>query len=342
MITIKEIAKKAEVSIGTVDRVLHNRGRVAQVTKEKILAIAKKGNYSSNIYARNLKLNRTYQIAVILPDDNPYWDKHREGIDRGIGEYGAMGFAQKEFVVSTVSEESRASAIKKALESSPDGLVLSPNMLTKGSKAVEMLNETNVPYVFVDATMEEMKNLSFVGQDAYQSGVMAGSLLSNSYDANYNVWVITLSKSDVQNKAINFRVSGLESYFERQKEVKITQVNMEAEGLLIADLKKKLLAEQKAVHLFLPHSKSHMLLHELYPLRKQLNMRIVGYDLVEKNVNFLKNGWIDYLIDQQPIKQGYLAVQMLYKHLILKSGIPKNQYLPLDIITKENLMYCDY
>lgn len=342
MITIKEIAQKANVSIGTVDRVLHNRGRVAHATKEKILAIAKKGNYSSNIYARNLRLNRTYQIAVVLPDDNPYWDKHRVGIDRGIEEYGAMGFTQKEFVASNISEDARAAAIKKALEISPDGLILSPNMLTKSGKAVKILNETNVPYVFIDTNMEEMNNLTFVGQDAYQSGVLSGSMLSNSYDSNYNVWVITLSKSDVQNKTINLRVSGLESYFERQKEVKIIHVNLEAEGLTIADLKKKLMAEQKDVHLFLPHSKSHMLLHELNPLRRQVNMRIMGYDLVEKNVSCLKNGWIDYLIDQQPIKQGYMAVQALYKHLILKSDIPKNQYLPLDILTKENLMYCDY
>lgn len=341
-ITIKEIASKAEVSIGTVDRVLHNRGRVAQATKEKILEIAKKGNYSSNIYARNLKLNRTYKIAVVLPDDNPYWDKHRAGIDRAVTEFSAMGFTQQEFAVSSQNEQVRAAAIRDALASEPDGIILSPNMLSKDGEAVRLLKETDVPYVFVDATMDGMDYLSFVGQDTHQSGVMAGNILSNAYDSDFCIWMVTLSATDVQNKAINKRIDGLESYFETQKNIQITKVNIERDGMTMADLRTRLLKEDKPVHLFLPHSKSYIVLDEIHQIRKQANMRIVGYDLVESNVNGLKNGWIDYLIDQQPIKQGYLAVQALYKHLILKTEVPKNQYLPLDIITKENLMYCDY
>lgn len=341
-ITIKEIAQKAEVSIGTVDRVLHDRGRVAQKTKDRILEIAKKGNYSSNVYARNLKLNRTYEIAVVLPDDNPYWDKHRAGIDRAIGEFSAMGFTQQEYVVSVQNEETRAAAIKEALASEPDGVVLSPNMLTKGGEAAQMLQDTKVPYVFVDATMEGTDYLTFVGQDTHQSGIMAGNILSNPYDTEFCLWIVTLSKADLQNKAINKRIKGLESYYARQRDIEITKINLETERWSMAELKVRLLQEDKPVHLFLPHSKSHLVIDEIHAIRKQANMRIVGYDLVEANVNALKNGWIDYLIDQQPIKQGYLAVEALYKHLILKSEVTKNQYLPLDIITKENLMYCDY
>ncbi|MFT5641401.1 MAG: LacI family transcriptional regulator, partial [Cyclobacteriaceae bacterium] len=72
-ITIKQIAEKAGVSVGTVDRVLHNRGEVAKETREKVLKIAKEGNYSTNVFARSLKLNQSLRIAVILPDDNEYW-----------------------------------------------------------------------------------------------------------------------------------------------------------------------------------------------------------------------------------------------------------------------------
>ena len=46
-VRIKDIALKAGVSIGTVDRVLHNRGEVKAATKEKVLAIAKKLNLST-------------------------------------------------------------------------------------------------------------------------------------------------------------------------------------------------------------------------------------------------------------------------------------------------------
>ncbi|MEP2024182.1 MAG: LacI family DNA-binding transcriptional regulator [Reichenbachiella sp.] len=342
-ITIKEIASKAEVSIGTVDRVLHNRGRVAQATKDKILEIAKKGNYSSNIYARNLKLNRTYKVAVVLSNDNPYWDKHRVGIKRALNEYEAMGFTQREIEVTSLNEETRASAIKQALESDADGVVLSPNMLSRDGAGAKMLSETKIPFVFVDATMEQMNNLSFIGQDTYQSGTMAGKILSNAYDNYFCIWVVTQSASDLQKMTIIKRIEGLEAFFQTtKKHINISKVNLETDGLTMAELKAQLLKESKPVHLFIPHSKSYTILDEIHPIRKQCNMRIIGYDLIDSNIKCLKNGWIDYLIDQQPIKQGYLAIQALYKHLILKSDVAKNQYLPLDIITKENLMYCDY
>ena len=74
--TIAEIAKLAGVSIGTVDRVLHNRGRVAPKTVETIMAIIDEYGYQPNAFARNLKLSKTYTVGVILPQlhsEYGYW-----------------------------------------------------------------------------------------------------------------------------------------------------------------------------------------------------------------------------------------------------------------------------
>ena len=65
--TIAEIAKLAGVSIGTVDRVLHNRGRVAPKTVETIMAIIDEYGYQPNAFARNLKLSKTYTVGVLPP-----------------------------------------------------------------------------------------------------------------------------------------------------------------------------------------------------------------------------------------------------------------------------------
>ena len=54
--TVQEIAKLANVSAGTVDRVLHNRKGVSQKTKEKIQAIIAEHDYKPNIIARQLKI----------------------------------------------------------------------------------------------------------------------------------------------------------------------------------------------------------------------------------------------------------------------------------------------
>jgi LacI family transcriptional regulator len=53
-IRIKDIAEKASVSIGTVDRVLHNRGEVAEETRQQVLNIIAKLGYTPNLLAKSL------------------------------------------------------------------------------------------------------------------------------------------------------------------------------------------------------------------------------------------------------------------------------------------------
>ena len=68
-------------------------------------------------------------------------------------------------------------------------------------------------------------------------------------------------------------------------------------------------------------------------------IKIVGYDLLEKNVAYLNHGIIDFLINQNPEHQGYLGVNYLYKKLMLKEEIPFENQMPLEIIVKENCIY---
>ena len=66
-VRIKDIAEEAGVSIGTVDRVLHDRGEVNKETKEKILDLVEKLNYTPNLVAKSLSLKKALRIALLLP-----------------------------------------------------------------------------------------------------------------------------------------------------------------------------------------------------------------------------------------------------------------------------------
>ncbi|MBI3003885.1 MAG: LacI family DNA-binding transcriptional regulator [Ignavibacteriales bacterium] len=66
--TIKEVAKKAAVSIATVSRALSNSGLVAEATRDRIRQIAEEIHYTPNVSARSLSTNRTDTIVLVLPD----------------------------------------------------------------------------------------------------------------------------------------------------------------------------------------------------------------------------------------------------------------------------------
>lgn len=66
--TIYDIAKKCNVSIATVSRVLNGSSRVSAKTREKILSIMKESDYSPNPFARGLGLDSMKMIGVLCTD----------------------------------------------------------------------------------------------------------------------------------------------------------------------------------------------------------------------------------------------------------------------------------
>lgn len=68
--TLSDIAKLANVSESTVSRALRNNSLVSQATRDRVQEIARQHNFKVNAAARNLRLQRTNTIAVIVMFDN--------------------------------------------------------------------------------------------------------------------------------------------------------------------------------------------------------------------------------------------------------------------------------
>ena len=64
---------------------------------------------------------------------------------------------------------------------------------------------------------------------------------------------------------------------------------------------------------------------------------LIGYDLTKNNITFLEKGIIDFLICQKPREQAFRGIYALFHHIVFKKQIRKNNLMPLDIITRENL-----
>ncbi|MBQ0106239.1 MAG: LacI family DNA-binding transcriptional regulator [Armatimonadetes bacterium] len=69
-VTIKDIAKEAGVSVGTVQRALNNFGRLSPETREKVKKCAKKMGYEPSYIAQTFATGKTYNIGVICPQFN--------------------------------------------------------------------------------------------------------------------------------------------------------------------------------------------------------------------------------------------------------------------------------
>ena len=87
--TIKDIARIANVTPGTVSLALNNRPRISQQTREKILKIAEELNYQPNYLARGLRRKQSYSIGLIIPDiRDPFYPEMAKGIEEKADESG--------------------------------------------------------------------------------------------------------------------------------------------------------------------------------------------------------------------------------------------------------------
>ena len=68
MVSLKDIALRCGVSVGTVSKALNGRGDIGEATKQRILETAKELGYTANSAARALKTNRTYSIGIVFTD----------------------------------------------------------------------------------------------------------------------------------------------------------------------------------------------------------------------------------------------------------------------------------
>lgn len=97
---VKDIAEASGVSIATVDRALHNRGRISQATRERILRIAEALGYQPNLAARYLKKPKALRISIHLPAEIAlFWDKIRCGIEEA-----AKPLIQSGKIVATIHQ----------------------------------------------------------------------------------------------------------------------------------------------------------------------------------------------------------------------------------------------
>ncbi|WP_420400752.1 LacI family DNA-binding transcriptional regulator [Flagellimonas sp.] len=335
-ITIKEIAKRAGVSIGTVDRVLHNRGEVAAKTKELVLKIANEGNYTTNVYARSLKLNKIYHIAVLLPKDNEYWSTLNNAINITAERYASLGIHPEFFTFDRHSETSLQQQAQQMLESEPDGVILAPLVEDEISRLTETLDDRDIPYVYVDSNLEVSHPLAFIGQDSFQAGYLAAKLLNLGFPKGHKVYIARFFDFDSLNKTIEERIKGFRDYYKTHGydtrlifDVDLSSGTQKFLNQIHEDV------NSGPIHIFIPNSRAHQLVKELKGFKG--HRRTVGFDLINENKTCLTRNTIDFIIDQNPSKQGELALQAFYDKLIANTEVSTNQLMALEIFTKENL-----
>jgi LacI family transcriptional regulator len=88
-VKIKEIAEMAGVSAGTVDRILHNRGKVSAQSREAVEKVLAEVGYKYNIHLSAMSFRKELNIHICIPMANSgeYWGTVKDGLEQALEEY---------------------------------------------------------------------------------------------------------------------------------------------------------------------------------------------------------------------------------------------------------------
>ena len=307
-IRIKDIALKAGVSAGTVDRVIHGRSGVSEASRQKVEAILKQMNYQPNVYASALAANKRYTFICLLPNHSTedYWENVEQGMQNAAKAFSDFNVSLRVMYYDQYETGSFTSAGIIMSNFHPDGVILSPKSETETIPVVKRLESEGIPYVCIDSTFPSLSPLSFFGQHSHQSGYFAARMLSLLAQKHKEIVVFRLvyegnSGSNQQQERENGFREFIHTY---HPEIHLFELNLfakhqEANEQVIDDF----FRDHPHVKCGVTFNSRAYIAGEYMQRKGRTDFRLLGYDLVPRNINCLKNGYIDFIIAQQPSVQ---------------------------------------
>lgn len=204
---------------------------------------------------------------------------------------------------------------------------------TKG--ILKKIEAAKIPYFLLNIKLNGYNNLSYIGEDSYKSGYLAGKLLHICTGNKPNFLTVKIA-AEFNNEAILNRSKGFDEYFLKEK-IETTSVSITVESLKsLNKISKKLNtileSNPKIKGVFVPSGKVGL----ISSLINKKKLKIIGYDTTPLNLKYLNNNKITFLISQKSFNQGYDSIIHMQDFLISKVN-PKAEYLsPIEIVTKEN------
>ena len=174
-ITIRDVAKKANVSVATVSRVINNKGYVYEETRKVVLQIIDELGFEPNQLARSLTNHRSMMIGVIVPHvGTTFYGQLIEGIEQA-----ALSYGYKTMLCNTQDNSEREIDYLKIFEQySVEGVIVASNFKNK-----EKLASLNIPVISVDHLVSD--EIPSVTSDNVKGGRIAAEKLISGGAKNF-------------------------------------------------------------------------------------------------------------------------------------------------------------
>lgn len=344
-VRIVDIARMAGVSVATVDRVIHNRGKVSEENLARINEVLRKVNYRPNLIARSLASGRQYTLAVVMPASRRAntGPTSTAGIVRAEAEARRYNISVRKFFFDQYDRASFEKLLAELRDEAFDGAAIATLFAEMVTPFARELDERGIPYVFVDSNIPECNQLAYFGTSSFDAGVVAARLLSDRLDPGSDIVVGNIiHRGDGGSNQCRNREEGFRSYL-REKgfrgQLHYAALRLDDEGYN-REVLDELFLRHPAIAGAVTFNSTCYILAGYLAARRRTDVRLVGYDVIRRNGQMLGAGVVTALIAQRPEAQGYRGVMALCEWLVERRRPETTvNHMPIDILLKENIQY---
>ncbi len=333
---IRAIADALGVSIATVDRALHQRGRISEKTRSRVLQMAEAIGYTPNLAARHLRLNRRFHLSVNLPIAiASFFDFLRAGIEEGALPFRSA--LEINFNSYVRSEEQEQKSFRAALDARVGGIITAPANTLQIADLIREAESLAIPVICVATDAPESGRLTAITAHPFTCGAMAAEMLAVCMGKQGPVAILT---GDFEHFSHTEKVRGFRSSISQAPGRHPVAAVIDAHDDFkeaYNGVRKLLRSHPELRGLYISTANSLPALAALRDAGRLGAVSVVSTDFFPELVSFIRDGAVKATVYQCPETQGSIAIRTMYRYL--SEGIlppPAIGVIP-QLIVKSNL-----
>ncbi len=340
-ISIKRIAELAGVSRGTVDRALNDREGISPEIKARILEIAATQGYRTNRAAKMLvNRKKPFCLGVQMPSiGNDFFEDVQTGLTQAAAELADFGLHLSIRAMKGFSPGEQITQVRALLEEGIDGLILVPIDHPDVSALLDELAATGLPVITLNTDIRQGEHLGYVGNDYLSSGAIAAGMMGLVSDGRPFQTLIITGSHDILGH--NQRIEGFKRVIEQNYPwISILDVLTNQDDDALSE---QLVAE--AIQRWPDLSAIYMTAGGVAGACRALlahggerRIKLVCFDQPRSTQVYQQSSLITASIGQEPVRQGSLAVHLLFDYLLDGTRPPARTLTRNEIFIREHLV----
>ena len=341
-ITIQQIAERAGVSRGTVDRVLNHRSYVSAEVRERVLAVIAETGYVSpkEEYRQKKEAARPpLKLGVLLPN---WGDQFRQEVQAGIGRACQELEEQNvQVMIRRCETEIPGEAVDlldELIREGAAGLAVCALNDPGIEKRINRLAEQKIPCVTFNSDLPGSRRLCFVGKEMNKAGRIAGELMSRCVPGKGMVLAA------VGNRRFDGHRQRLEGFCDRMRERGfdsgqiLTAETFNDYQTTYAAVAETLNKHPDLAGIYMANLNVSACAEAVRAAGRKGEIRVICHDINESIRRLLLEGSVDFTIPQDFEQQGYLPLILLRDYLRRGTGPEEGKRAGrIGIICAENL-----